>query len=54
MITAKICRPVQRADKRSQVPREPGDPVPLLARVFNPSIIGHDRSLSPRSERRRQ
>lgn len=53
MITAEICRPVQRADKRGQVVREPGGLVPLLARIFNPLVIGHDRSLSPRSERRR-
>ncbi len=50
MITAKICRPVQRADKRGQVPREPGDLIPLLACLFNPPIIDHDRILSPRSE----
>jgi hypothetical protein len=43
MITAKICRPVQRADKRSQVPREPGDPIPLLACTVKPPITGYDR-----------
>jgi len=51
MITAEIRRPAQRADKRSQMAREPGGLVPLLARIFNLPGIGHDRSLPPRSER---
>jgi hypothetical protein len=51
MITTKIGRPAQHADERSQVPREPAGLVPLLTRIFNPSVTGHDRSLSPRSER---
>jgi len=53
MITAKVCRPVQRADKCSQVPREPGGLVPFLACILNLPVTGHNQSLSPRSERRR-
>ena len=51
MVTAKIRRPVQRTDKRGQVPGEPGGFMLLLAPISNPLIIGHDQSLSPRSER---
>jgi hypothetical protein len=51
MITAEVCRPAQRTDKRSQVPREAAGFVPLLARIFDPPVIDHDRSLSPLSER---
>jgi hypothetical protein len=46
MISAKIRRTIQRADKRGQVPRKPGNLILVPARILNPPIIGHDRSLS--------
>ena len=43
MITAKVRRPFQRADKRCQVPRKPGNLIPLPVRIL---ITDHDQSLS--------
>jgi hypothetical protein len=43
---------MQRADKRSQVPRESGGVIPLLVRILNLSVTGHNQSLSLPSERR--
>jgi len=51
MITAKVQRPVQRADKRGQVPGKPRDVITAPASILNPPVIGHDRSLPPRSQR---
>jgi len=51
MITAKIRRPLQCADKRGQMPRKPGDLIPLPASILNPPVIDHDESLSSRSQR---
>ena len=51
MIAAKVWRPIQRADKRGQVLRKPWDLISLPACILNPPVIGHDRSLPPRSQR---
>ena len=51
MITAKVRRAVQRADKPGQVPGKPRDVITAPASILNPPVIGHDRSLSPRSQR---
>ncbi len=44
---------MQRADKRSQVLREPDGLILLLARILNLPVTGHNQSSSLRSERRR-
>lgn len=46
MITAKVRRPFQRADKRGQVPRKPGNLIPLPVCILSPVITDHDQSLS--------
>jgi len=48
MITAKVRRPFQRADKRSQVPRKPGNLIRLPVCILRPVIADHDQSLSSR------
>jgi len=53
MVTAKIWRTVQRADKRGEVAREPGGLISRPVRILNPPVVGHNQSLSPRTWRSR-
>lgn len=50
MISAEVRRPFQRADKRGQVPREPGRLIPVPASILNQPVIGHSRIIPPRSQ----